>query len=675
MTFDTEFNIERDFIKILDTNFDPKDKSKLMLSLGEKLTNEGFYDLADICLDLAKYNGDLGVKVNAEFLKGVLYFHLDDYKKAKEFLDSSRQKAYNLNLNDLLRQIDLASGKIYQKLGDFNKTKESFEKYIEKTIAARDNQGVAHCLNILALACYNTGETKFGLNLLQQAHALGKYISDYNVLLITKVNIASLKLELGNIVDAEKYLIEALELAHKFDSIETTIKIYSMLSDISLKTGKFPEALDFANKARDLVISCDKDLYIPIEVDLPFWNCVLFSNNFGTALSEFKRLYKLASEIQDSKREIQVLVSLINLLILIGKSEETSLNILKLEKMVSSSKRDSYLVSYLKGKQLLSIGKPKESTEYLLSSIKLAEELSIQPIIYNAKLLYAQSLLDIGEHEKTFKLLREIGNDLSNIGESYTKSKYFLILAKYYRLIGDIKKATEEIESAQQYKNHETSLEISFESYKIYKDQNEIKKADGFLDLTKNILQMQADSFNKNTDREIFKNSMNRNEINSILKKNKNIERKLPDVSNITNKPEEEIVEPKEEEYISTVEAERLFGISRITVFRWIKENKIPAIRLGNRRFKILLSDLKKFIKAPKSGKTVAFPPLETYLAREEERYLRIVLDTTKDLTKATITLGISKEQIEEKIKVFKIETDFSSKKNLIDSKQTSSSV
>ncbi len=69
--------------------------------------------------------------------------------------------------------------------------------------------------------------------------------------------------------------------------------------------------------------------------------------------------------------------------------------------------------------------------------------------------------------------------------------------------------------------------------------------------------------------------------------------------------------------------AARLLEVSPTTVLRWVRENRIPAIRLGPRTIRIRVSDIDRMLR-PAFGQAGAKRPAESSIGSQDHR-LKIV--------------------------------------------------
>jgi len=98
-----------------------------------------------------------------------------------------------------------------------------------------------------------------------------------------------------------------------------------------------------------------------------------------------------------------------------------------------------------------------------------------------------------------------------------------------------------------------------------------------------------------------------------------------------------------EKKFFTTSEIGRIFGVTRICVYKWIKEGKLPAIRIPGGKYRVLKKDLIEFIK--KAGKDKY---LDLVSELVENKKILIVDDDKK-------ILDVLKEYIENKNPDFKI--------------------
>jgi len=98
-----------------------------------------------------------------------------------------------------------------------------------------------------------------------------------------------------------------------------------------------------------------------------------------------------------------------------------------------------------------------------------------------------------------------------------------------------------------------------------------------------------------------------------------------------------------EKRFFTTSEIGKIFGVTRICVYKWIKEGKLPAIRIPGGKYRVLKKDLIEFIK--KAGKDKY---LDLVSELVENKKILIVDDDKK-------ILDVLKEYIENKNPDFKI--------------------
>src|SRR5438270_12554615 len=58
--------------------------------------------------------------------------------------------------------------------------------------------------------------------------------------------------------------------------------------------------------------------------------------------------------------------------------------------------------------------------------------------------------------------------------------------------------------------------------------------------------------------------------------------------------PVEEVAEPASRSYLSISQAAELLGVSRVSIWRWIRAGHLPVVRLGHRTVRIKREDLER---------------------------------------------------------------------------------
>jgi excisionase family DNA binding protein len=95
--------------------------------------------------------------------------------------------------------------------------------------------------------------------------------------------------------------------------------------------------------------------------------------------------------------------------------------------------------------------------------------------------------------------------------------------------------------------------------------------------------------------------------------------------------------EARETEFYTVAEAARVLAVSPVTIWRWIKANRLRAYRIGPRNIRIKKEDLDQMVQPAWAGQDLEVcttaervplilePPSEEELARRRELYERIM--------------------------------------------------
>jgi excisionase family DNA binding protein len=67
--------------------------------------------------------------------------------------------------------------------------------------------------------------------------------------------------------------------------------------------------------------------------------------------------------------------------------------------------------------------------------------------------------------------------------------------------------------------------------------------------------------------------------------------------------------QPGGDEYLTAPQAARLLKVSTMTVWRWIKAGKLPAVRVGERSVRLKRADLNGVIRPAREGTAVSATP------------------------------------------------------------------
>jgi tetratricopeptide (TPR) repeat protein len=645
------------FKNIFDLSASKIDRSGSFLSIGKELLKARLYDTAIPFIDEAIKQGDDITRVEGEFCKGLLFMDLNYLDKALDLFKSAGEKAYPLNMHPVAFKIDYAIGAIFHKKGNFSKARDQIESVIGKAIKAKDNCGVVYGLNQLAEQLMEIGESNSSLGILEQAYSLSKFIVDTPILMLMKSNLAKVKIELGNYKEAHTIAGEILEFSKKLDHKEYIARALFVLSNIAIATGKYEDAQTYIREARG-IISTEASNPLFFEIEFYYWITCWYLNNYGVPLQELRTLLDSLKTNRLTSLCFNIIVFLIDANIYLGLYDEAKMLLSDLEKSSQGTLLNAYQINFLDGLLDFYTGKYPEALKCFESAIIITMQLKINPLLFKAKLFKARTLLMMKDIEGASNILIDIYDEILQGGNYYLCSTLLLLKSRIYFQKGDYESSFREINEAIKFPHHETKWEILNDSYSVAKKLLNHELAHEYFMELDNILKIQMESLMTGETEELFIASSNRSFIfRDIMSNfNKPIDSKVS-VSPSLFTETKSFSDMKEEKYVSTVEAENLFNTSRITIFRWIKDGKLPAIRLKNRRYKILLSNINEFINTPKSSKGTTYPHLEKFLYQEEENYLTIVLNTIKSLKQASKVLGISEQILINKIKQYNIKT------------------
>jgi len=644
-------NYENDFKNILSPGVSLGDKSYSSLRIGKYLYTRGIFDLAKIFIEIAGESGNQTTLAEAEFYKGIIYSDLHDFKRASEHFEGARDKAMGLKQNSLVDEIDLAMGSLLERAGNTEKAKEHLEKLVEKTIKAWKDVNAIKVLNLLAQLQKESGNPIIAWRLLKQAYKLGKSQDNPSLNLMTNTNLLNLEIELGNYRRAQDLAEATLDIAKSLEKKEVIAITYSKMAEIHLKTGEYGKAIRFARKARELLPSFVPES-LSADIEWQYWKCQWNLTQYGIALDEINRLFKRSKNEGRNTASIKILETLINMYLFLGSYNKAEKLLYLLSHLTFEHQKNAYIQYFLKGKYNIEIGKWDEALKNFDNAITTAEIHKINPYVIESSLYKAEILLKRGEIDHALMILNEKEKETAEQGDFLHISKLHLLLSKINQMNDGLQKAKAEIQNALRYPHFETREEILFEAYMISKKLREDEKAKEYIFELGKLLQAELNSLLKKDDRERFIQTDDRKVIVGTIAKERELQvNRKGATGKQADKSSEDTANFKiDDEYISTVDAEKMFHISRITIFRWIKDRKLPAIKLKNGRYKIRLSDIEEFISKPKTSKKLTFLPLDKYIKQEEKRYLTVVLNTVEDKKVVSAVLGLPQNVLQKKL-------------------------
>jgi len=271
----------------------PKFKALVLMKLGSNFCFKGEYLKSLEYLDLAEnIIGEFPDKlILAEIysIKSIVFISINRFQMALQFANEALKIFTELEYNEKLSFVYTIFSNIYKELGDMQQSIAFTKKAHNIVINGNDSIAIASSLNNLGASYHDIGNSDSAYAYIRQAVYINlKHNLDKRLLAISYMNLASFKLEDGEIDSANYYmekadmLFQATDYIYEYDmmrelkakifvaknKIKEAIDIYESiinspgelenlqvkvnackaLSDIALSAGKATEAYDFYKK-------------------------------------------------------------------------------------------------------------------------------------------------------------------------------------------------------------------------------------------------------------------------------------------------------------------------------------------------------------------------------------------------------------------------------------------
>ena len=189
---------------------------------------------------------------------GNVYMALEKYDDALRSFKKSLSLEYDRH-NKLGIAINLNNiGSAYQAKGDLTKAYEYFKLSLDVNREINSRKGIGICHNDIGNIFYYQKQFQKALTQYNISERIFEETGDKLYLANTYLKIGQTMTELGELSSAEKYLLQALEIARAIGSKVVTEKTYKWLSKAYEKTNDFQKALyyiELSNSLQDSINS------------------------------------------------------------------------------------------------------------------------------------------------------------------------------------------------------------------------------------------------------------------------------------------------------------------------------------------------------------------------------------------------------------------------------------
>jgi serine/threonine-protein kinase len=235
-----------------------------------------------------------------EVLKGLNYYHMGEFTKAKQLLESSLEKRIQLFGKSHQQVVDIYQllGNVYWRLGDFNEVKKQYTKSYEinNKQLGEDHHKTIKSLSALGVLAYSQGDYPLALNYFEQvAKARLERLGDAHILTASAFNrLGATYYEAGQYTLSEKNLKKALVIFNQL-KLSQSMKYARTLNNLGLverQKGEYKKAKETFNTVKQIEILQLGENHIDvagINNNLGMVSADL--GEFSSALSLFQKAY------------------------------------------------------------------------------------------------------------------------------------------------------------------------------------------------------------------------------------------------------------------------------------------------------------------------------------------------------------------------------------------------
>lgn len=175
---------------------------------------------------------------------GEVYLRQSDFQKALDYF--MRSAALRIERDDkrgyAKSLINIANA--YTELGNFDKALETLNKALEKSEEIKYTKGVSQALRGISEVYFKKKDFKKALEFSQKSIEIDRIIENKYGEIINTNTIAKIYIELGDLVNAEKYLIVAKKESEETGHLDQLMVVYEYMTDLAVKQGDFKKAYD-----------------------------------------------------------------------------------------------------------------------------------------------------------------------------------------------------------------------------------------------------------------------------------------------------------------------------------------------------------------------------------------------------------------------------------------------
>ncbi len=465
---ETTFNSHYDLLKAKDS----KHKIKALLELGEyhySISNQHIYPGS---IDSAFY-----------------------YAKRLEILS----KAINYKIG--IGKSYLLSSKVYTNKGNSNKAIQYAQQAVDLFLKLKEENDLAQSYMTLVKARGTQEDINVSISLAEKAYTLYKKIGNREEQAHSLVEIAYLKMGLGNMEAAKADLESSLRL-YRESNCKQTQRAYSLLGMAYTQMGNYKEALENSLQAVRLVEQNNDTSILAAEI----YNYVAVTYNqlrdIGKSNEYFQKAYQISKRFNDRELDTMILSNIVQTFIHLKKNKEAIVYLKKMEKEIDKMDESSRTMLISRAlsvyTEVADFKLARKYSDRAMRKLKDGEaDHGISVILYpsliqylfksgqyNEARRYVAHYKEISEKKKDRKKLQEIHRMLFQLDSAESK---FVSAINEYKLYETYKDSLFSQEKNKQI----AELQIKFETEKKDKDlvlkeqQNKLLRKQGELQKTK----------------------------------------------------------------------------------------------------------------------------------------------------------------------------------------------
>jgi len=637
-------------------NLTSSERAEKLITISNEFVDEKLLDLTAICL------GGIAEIEELEVEKSIrLALKLADlYFRTNKLIDAERlllelQKKCEVSESARSYLVNVTIAKLYFIIGDLELAKTYIEKSILQALQQKENRAALECILQYIDIAIEMGDVNDAFDILDRAGRLLNFVGDLDMVLNYRIATAKVQIEGGVYQPAESTSLSLIKSSENLKDRKLFLQGVSLLVRTLLNKGEFEQAYWRIKKARESKYLKDAHFFSS-EIEYLYWLCIWHLGEFPVAILEFIRIYMKFKDTLNRFASRRLLSTIIESLIFVGEKEEAKSYLEQLEDYGDTSSYFRMQYYFLFGLYNFHHQDEETSFIYINNADEIARKDSNSLFQHKIKLTLAEILIKRSEDNHALDILNDIKKEVITTNNHFNIGKLHYLLASIFHIKNDGENARNAIDEALKCKHPELRVHILHKACLIHKGFGDQEKADEYIEELDKVLHKQINSFYDEVGQERFVNTHGRKEMLNLLLRSESTPVGSEKIISIEKFDDLKSIDFSDQNTcISTLDGEKMFGISRITIFRWIKSGKLKAILTETGRYKIRLADFKEYILSQIKQKNCPLPTLSKYLKLEEKRYIKTLLEAKKSKKEIASILEISEQLLSEKIEEYNL--------------------